>query len=450
MSDMLGKTLGQYELLSIIGTGGMAVVYKARQESMDRDVAIKVIGGQLAENADFITRFEREARLIAKLQHPHILPVYDFGRDSGRLYMVMRLVDGGSLDEKLRNGPMQLAQVARMISGIASAMAYAHDQGIVHRDLKPNNILLDSKDNPYLTDFGIAKALQDSENRLTATGTVMGTPSYMAPEQWRGEPVDARTDIYALGVMLFEMLTGKLPFTGDTPYALMYKHFDAPPPSPLMSNPNLPEGVTEVLNRALAKVKTDRYASADALAEDFNLAIAGQPLKPLTTQPSPDEATFIGGIDVPMGAAGDLRTTIGAEIGTASSGRSTNQNVGGRTAAGQTSAGQTAPASTMAQPSRGVSPILIGLAVVILLLLVGGGAFFVSQSVTNGNLTATQNVLAGQTATKLVESASTGTALALIPTNTTTPPLKRPFRQLRLQPLRCPQRCALIHTATLA
>src|SRR5258708_5022834 len=206
MSDLVGKSLDQYQLLSLLGRGGMAAVYRSHQPSMDRDVAIKVISGQLADDPTFIARFEREARLIAKLQHPHIVRVYDFGRRDGVLYLVMRLVEGGSLDERLRQGPLSLDVAAQMFTDIASALTYAHDQGIIHRDLKPNNILLDSKDNPYLTDFGIAKMMQDSTGQITATGTIIGTPSYMAPEMWRGEAVDARTDIYSLGIMLYEMV----------------------------------------------------------------------------------------------------------------------------------------------------------------------------------------------------------------------------------------------------
>jgi serine/threonine-protein kinase len=189
---------------------------------MDRDVAIKVISGQLADDETFIPRFEREARLIARLQHVHILPVYDFGREEHLLYLVMRLVEGGSLDQRLRDGPLPPAQAAHLFSQIGSALGYAHREGIVHRDIKPSNILLDKNGDPYLMDFGIAKLLGGSS--LTATGVAVGTPSYMAPEQWRGGDIDARTDIYALGVMLYEMLTGRLPFQGETPSVLMYKH----------------------------------------------------------------------------------------------------------------------------------------------------------------------------------------------------------------------------------
>lgn len=228
--DLINQVLGrgQYAIRSVLGRGGMATVYLARQASMDRDVAVKVMAAELADDEQFVARFEHEAQLIARLQHPHILPVIDFGREDKHIYIVMQLVRGGSLDDRLSRGPLPLPLAARMLGQIASALTFAHEQGIVHRDLKPNNVLLDERDNAYLTDFGIAKMLAGT-TKLTATGNILGTPAYMAPEQWRGELVDARIDIYSLGIMLYEMVLGQLPFSGDTPYTLMYKHFnDAP------------------------------------------------------------------------------------------------------------------------------------------------------------------------------------------------------------------------------
>ncbi|HLY26965.1 MAG TPA: serine/threonine-protein kinase [Aggregatilineales bacterium] len=274
MNDLVGRRLGQFDILEGIGKGGMATVYRARQASMDRDVAVKVISKDLANSPEFAARFEHEARLIAKLQHAHILPVYDFGREGEIVFLAMRLVDGGSLDQRIREGTLTLEQTVRLFTQIASALTYAHGEGVVHRDLKPNNILMDKSGSPYLTDFGLAKAVQ-TQTALTATGMVMGTPSYMPPEQWRGESVDGRTDVYALGVMLYEMLTGDLPFKGETPYVLMYKHFDEIPPLAQSKRDKLPDGVNAVIRKAMAKNPADRFASADEMAEAFSAAVGG-------------------------------------------------------------------------------------------------------------------------------------------------------------------------------
>jgi serine/threonine-protein kinase len=277
MSDpLISQTLGNYEIVSKLGKGGMATVYRARQRNMQRDVAIKVMSADLAADPEFVARFEREAHVIARLEHPRILPVHDFGHEGELFYLVMRLVEGESLYYRLKRGPLPLKTVARYLSQIAEALDYAHAEGVSHRDLKPNNILIDQWDNLYLMDFGLAKIMAATQS-LTQTGVVLGTPAYMAPEVWRGEPVDARTDVYALGVILYEMVLGHTPFESDTPFTLMYKHINDPPPAPRDAMPDLPVEVEQVILKALAKDKDARYQSAGDLARAFNevMRVAG-------------------------------------------------------------------------------------------------------------------------------------------------------------------------------
>lgn len=274
MQDLAGTTLGPYELRDILGKGGMATVYRAYQPGMEREVAIKVMSPDLAEQPEFIARFEREARIIAQLQHPHILPVYDFGRSGSYIYLVTRLIERGTLGNELRGKPLPPARVVKITRQIADALDYAHKRGIVHRDLKPTNVLLGDDDHVFLTDFGIAKLIAGSTvSGLTAPNAVMGTPTYMAPEQWRSEPVDARTDVYSLGVMVYQMLLGQVPFSAETPHGLMYLHLDKEPPPARQINPALPPAIEPVLRRALAKQRAARYASAGEFARDLDRAL---------------------------------------------------------------------------------------------------------------------------------------------------------------------------------
>ncbi len=283
---LLSQTIGNYKITGRLGRGGMSTVYRARQENMGRDVAIKMVSAELAGDPQFLNRFEREARVIANLEHPRILPVHEYGHQGGYFYLVMRLVDGESLRERLMHGPLSMAKAADFLRQIASALDYAHAKGVIHRDLKPNNILLDKLDNIYLMDFGIAKLVAASQ-QLTATGMVMGTPAYMAPESWRGEAVDARTDVYALGVILYEMVTSRPPFDSDTPFTLMYKHLNDQPPNPREWMPNLPEPVEAVIFKGLAKDPQARYQTAGELAADFSRAIHG--VEDLVAPPLPVE-----------------------------------------------------------------------------------------------------------------------------------------------------------------
>ncbi len=273
MATLIGQKLGQYEITSLLGKGGMATVYRARQTSMDRDVAIKVIKPDLAETADFVARFQREARIIASLGHANILKVFDYGQHGDLVYLVMELLPGGNLADLIHQGPLPLDKVSRFLDQIAAALDYAHSKGIIHRDLKPQNVLLDETGTTHLSDFGLAKILSET-TVLTQTGVAMGTPAYMPPEQWQGEPLDARADIYALGVMLFEMLAGRLPFVADTPYGLMHQHVNTLPPAISSLRGDVPPTVEAVIRKALAKEPGERYQSSGALAEAFNTALA--------------------------------------------------------------------------------------------------------------------------------------------------------------------------------
>jgi len=272
--SLVGQLLGQYRILSPLGTGGMATVYRAHQVNIDREVAIKVIRGDLSGNADFVKRFEREARLVAQLRHPHILKLFDYGQQGNILYLVMELMTSGTLADMIKRGPLAVQVVTRMLDQLGSALDYAHEHNIVHRDLKPQNVLLDDKENATLSDFGVARLLQENLH-LTQTGMAMGTPPYMAPEQWRGESLDSRVDIYALGVMLYEMLTGKLPFVAETTHGMMYQHLMNFPPSVLTYNENFPPAVDAVLNQALAKDRDARFPKASDLASAFKSVVGG-------------------------------------------------------------------------------------------------------------------------------------------------------------------------------
>ncbi len=291
MADLIGQRLGQYEIKALLGEGGMASVYQAFHPMLRRDVAIKVIESRLARKAAFVTRFEREAQIVASLNHPNILKIFDYGRHDDLIYLVMELEVGGSLTDLIRAGDLTLELASRLFEQVASALDYAHSRGIIHRDLKPQNVLLDGEQNAILSDFGIAKLIGEDVTQLTQSGMAMGTPAYMSPEQWQGRPLDSRSDLYALGVMLFEMLTGRLPFVADTPFGMMHMHVYEPPPSLRTLRPDLSADVEAVLDRALAKNPDERYQSARELAQEARLALARQlPTAPATAprQSSPE------------------------------------------------------------------------------------------------------------------------------------------------------------------
>ena len=272
--DLAGKTLGQYQILEQLGQGGMASVFKAHQPSLNRFVAVKVLPAQLALTSGFSERFVREAQTVAQLNHPNILPVIDFGQDQGLSYIAMKYVAGGTLRERLGQ-PMELERVIHFIEQVAAALDHAHSRGILHRDIKPSNVLLDEGDWVQLADFGLAKLIA-SDEKLTGSGLGVGTPAYMAPEQSQGSSVDHRADIYSLGVVVYEMTTGQLPFEAETPMAVVIKHVTESPPPPCQNNPTLPQALDDIILKALHKTPSQRYASAGALARALKETIASQ------------------------------------------------------------------------------------------------------------------------------------------------------------------------------
>lgn len=285
MTNLIGQTIGQYRILEQIGRGGMATVYKAFQPSMERNVAIKVLPQQLAEDPTFIERFRQEAKAIAQLEHPHILPVYDYGEEKGLTYMVMRYLDSGTLTARLRKRP-DVAEVVRLLSQVAEALDYTHSRGIVHRDIKPANVLIDSRGQTLLTDFGIAKLVEGTQG-LTGHG-IVGTPAYMSPEQAQGLPVDGRSDIYSLGVILYEALVGQPPFEAETPVAVLLKHVHAPLPLPREIKSEISEAMEQVILKAMAKDPADRYQTASEMAQAMQAALtsAGQGLTQVSQTPA--------------------------------------------------------------------------------------------------------------------------------------------------------------------
>lgn len=273
-SRLSGLTLGQYEIIRPIGHGGMAQVYLATQRSINRDVAIKVMSTRLVDNPTLVTRFRQEAAILAQLTHPNILPIYDFGQHGELLYIVMAYIAGGTLADRMRQ-PLDLTTTAGIVKQIADALAFAHQHQIVHRDLKPANILMVRPESPLISDFGIARLTEGQG--VTRNGAIVGTAEYMSPEQGKGEAVDGRSDIYSLGVILFELLTGRVPYKADSEFALVYKHIYEPIPLPSTVRPGLPPAVDQVVLQALAKRMEDRFQTAGDLGNALALAVGADP-----------------------------------------------------------------------------------------------------------------------------------------------------------------------------
>jgi predicted Ser/Thr protein kinase len=293
MAALIGRTLGQSQILEEIGRGGMAVVYKAYQPSLQRYVALKVLPPRLSFDTTFVRRFLQEGRVAARLDHPSIVTIHDVGEQGGVYYIVMEYLEGAPLDKLLRRtNRLPVGRVNRIVTQVASALDYAHAQGVVHRDIKPSNIIVGPNDHATLTDFGIAKAVEGT--RLTLTGTVVGTPEYMSPEQAKGEAVGPATDVYSLGIVLYEMLAGLVPFEADSSLAILHKQVYERPRRVRTHASHLPAGVDDVLSKALAKEPVRRFRSAGELARALQMMVTGKPLRQVGPQPTAPAVGALG------------------------------------------------------------------------------------------------------------------------------------------------------------
>lgn len=379
MEDLTGRQLGQYRIIEPLGEGGMAAVYKAYQPSVDRHVALKILPRHYASDPDFVKRFKREAKIIARLEHPNILPVHDYGESDGYTYIVMRYVEGGTLSDHLRGTPLPLSQISPIFTQVSAALDYAHSKGVIHRDVKPSNLLIDNQGNCLLSDFGISRMIE-ATGQFTVTGAFIGTPTYASPEQALGQSLDGRSDIYSLGVILYEMTTGQPPFDAETPMAILIKHVQDPLPMPRKINPALPETLERVILKAMAKEPENRFQRAGELAKAL-MTVAATEAPPLEhAVPAPAE----------------LPTTLETPM-----------------------AERTRPLLPWYRRIPGWSWIAIGL--IVLLLIIGGlgdGGSLLSF-LKGEQETSTPTISAYQTATALVAVAqdTTDTPLVITPTS---------------------------------
>lgn len=271
MSFISGETVGPYKIQEQLGQGGMATVYKAYHPALDRYVAIKVMDAALSKEQDFIERFKREARVIAKLDNAHIVPVYDFDEHNGQPYIVLKFIDGQTLKDRMRSAPLSKIEIMKIVSAVGDGLEYAHKRGVLHRDTKPSNVLISSDNKIYLTDFGLARLVESASN-LTGD-MIIGTPHYISPEQAvNADKLDEGTDIYSFGVMIYEMVVGCLPFDADTAFTVIEDHIFKSPPLPTSIKPDIPEAVEQVILKALAKQRSDRHAKVADLVKAFKKA----------------------------------------------------------------------------------------------------------------------------------------------------------------------------------
>jgi hypothetical protein len=269
MTESAGQQFGKYRIESELGRGGFGAVFQAVDTTLDRTVALKILDPMLMRDANWVMNFRKEARVMAKLEHPHIVPFYETGEEDGRLYIAMKLIEGGNLAAYIqKNSPLPWEETVRILQEVAAALDFAHERQVAHRDLKPGNVLLGSNGTVVLTDFGFAKLVSDNSMSVSISGGIVGTPAYIAPEVWEGKTVDKRADIYALGCILYEMATSQALFQGDSPPAIMLAHFQ-PPPIPQSWPAGIPVGIKDVLQIALSRDPAARYGNAGEMARDL-------------------------------------------------------------------------------------------------------------------------------------------------------------------------------------
>lgn len=273
MSFAAGENVGPYRIIEQLGQGGMASVFKAYHPALDRFVAIKVLHPAFKEEPNFLSRFQREARVVARLEHPNIVPIYDFAEHQGQPYLVMKYIEGETLKARLNQGPLSKEEALKIVQAVGAALTYAHERGVLHRDVKPSNILLSPDGSIYLADFGLARMAEAGASTLSKD-VMMGTPQYISPEQAKGSiELHESTDVYSFGVVLYELVVGRVPFNADTPFSIIHDHIYTPLPLPSKVNPKVPEVIERVLLKSLAKNPADRFQMVEALVRAFRAAV---------------------------------------------------------------------------------------------------------------------------------------------------------------------------------